>query len=147
MTLLFCNIGWMEHYNGQNKSDIITGGGSHVEKEGSGHEVCNFSIINKKLYGYVQPAGDQIRIERLGALIEDDEISDITVIWTASHPDGGTVIVGWYKNTTVYRYNTKFKSTPAIQSKTELMVIILLLHLILQNYFQLTKELLKSLEE
>jgi len=29
----------------------------------------------------------------------------VTIVWTATHPDtGGTLIVGWYKNATIFRY-------------------------------------------
>lgn len=116
MTYLFCNIGWMEHYKGQTSKDQITGGGSYVAEEGRGHEVCNFAPYRKNVYGYVQPAGKQIRIDRLGADPEDESISDITVIWTATQPDGGTVVVGWYINATVYRHYVNFDKVPTLHS-------------------------------
>ena len=39
MSYLFCNVGWMADYKGQNENDKIVGGGSYVEK----YEVCNFA--------------------------------------------------------------------------------------------------------
>ena len=45
-----------------------------------------------------------IRIERLGAGRSDDKIEGVTAVWCAQHPNGyGIVIVGWYRNATVYR--------------------------------------------
>lgn len=45
----------------------------------------------------------KIDIDRLGADSNDDFIQNVNVIWTAKHPDGGTCIIGWYVNATVYR--------------------------------------------
>lgn len=125
MAYLFCNIGWMECYRGRNDNDKIVGGGSYVEREGHGFEVCNFAPYENQIYGYVQPSsgrlGEKIKsgtdeyfsrstidIDRLGAANNDDFITNVNVIWTAKHPDGGTFIVGWYKNATVYREYQKF---------------------------------------
>lgn len=100
MKILFCNIGWMQKYNGI-KGDSIERGGSYNKNE-IGHEVCNFSAIRGNVYGYVQPTG-QIKIDKLGAEKEDEYISGVTVVWTAGPETGGTAVVGWYKNATVYR--------------------------------------------
>ena len=109
MTILFCNIGWMQKYSGI-KGDSIERGGSYNENE-TGHEVCNFSVVRGRVYGYVQPTG-QIKIEKLGASKEDEFIHGITVIWTAGPENGGTAVVGWYENATVYReYQTLPKRT------------------------------------
>ncbi len=117
MPFLFCNVGWMEHYKGQSAQDKIKGGGAYVTQEGRGHEVCNFTEDRNTFYGYVQPAGEQIKIERLGAGKLDEEISGVTVVWTANRPDGGTVVVGWYKDATVYRNFQSFIKTPALHKK------------------------------
>lgn len=115
MAILFCNIGWMERYQGLRHGDQIRGGGAFVEKEGRGHEVCNFSPYNDTLYGYVQTPGDQIDLDRLGASDEDDSVAGTTVIWTATRPGGGTTIVGWYKNAIVFRNYQRFEKTPGTQ--------------------------------
>lgn len=102
--ILFCNIGWMIEYQGVTEADKIVGGGSYVKIEKRGHEVCNFVSAHGHVYGYVQPRGGQIRIERIGAGIDDEEISGVDVVFTARRPGrGGTVIVGWYRNATVFR--------------------------------------------
>jgi len=115
MALLFCNVGWMERYQGLHAGDKIVGGGAYVRKEGRGLEVCNFSADGNTLYGYVQPRGQKIDIDRIGATSTDDSISGVTVVWTATRPTGGTAVVGWYKDATVFRNYQKFTEAPAIQ--------------------------------
>jgi len=117
VAILFCNIGWMELYQGLLAGDQIVGGGSYVKDEGRGNEVCNFSRDSGFLHGYVQPPGDQIDIDRIGASPDDDSISGVTVIWTATRPTGGTAVVGWYKNATVFRNYQKFSRAPAAHRK------------------------------
>lgn len=103
MTLLFCNIGWMDHYQGLGAGDIIRGGGAYVKEKGRGDEMCNFTVVGGVVHGYVQPPGQEIDIDRIGANPSDDSISGITVVWTATRPTGGTAVIGWYKNATIFR--------------------------------------------
>jgi hypothetical protein len=117
MTILFCNVGWMERYQGLRSGDRIRGGGTYVTKEGRGHEICNFSPDKETLYGYVQPPGEQININRMGANNDDVSIDGVTVVWTAGPPSGGTTIVGWYKDATVFRNYQRFKKVPTVQSQ------------------------------
>lgn len=100
MPLIFCNVGWMKNYKG-NDGDRIERGGEY-NQHSIGHEVCNFSDNDGFLYAYVQPTG-RIKIEKLGASKQANFISGVTVVWTAGHPSGGTVVIGWYKDATVYR--------------------------------------------
>lgn len=100
MVIIFCNIGWMNYYDGIH-GDSIQRGGSY-NKDAVGYEVCNFTYCNGKVYGYVQPTG-RISVDRLGATRSSDYIDGVTVVWTAGPDTGGTAIVGWYKNATVYR--------------------------------------------
>jgi len=110
--IIFFNTGWMTSYRGL-IGDRLQGGGKHVEKHGWGSEIFNFLPFRGKLYGYVQPKIDRkynnapsIAIEKLGASSEDDSADGITVVWTANDPvNGGTRIVGWYKNARVFRYH------------------------------------------
>ncbi|WP_081620922.1 DUF3883 domain-containing protein [Thioalkalivibrio sp. ALMg13-2] len=115
MAVLVCNVGWMEHYQGLSAGDTIAGGGSYVKEEGRGHEVCNFAPFKKRLYGYVQPPGEKIDIERIGAESHEDSVGGVTVIWTATRPTGGTAVIGWYKDATVYRNYQTFSAIPAVQ--------------------------------
>lgn len=112
MPLLFCNIGWMERYQGLGSGDRIKGGGTYVKEEGRGHEICNFSSYRNKVYGYVQPPAWHINVDRLGAPPESNSIGGVSVVWTATRPGGGTVIVGWYRNATVFRHYQEFRQAP-----------------------------------
>lgn len=114
MVILFCNIGWMRHYNGIDGDSIKRGG--EYNQHAIGHEVCNFSNNDGTFYGYVQPTG-QIKIERLGASKKDDFVSDVTVVWTAGPERGGTTVIGWYKNATVFRESRKILKPSKIQKK------------------------------
>lgn len=107
----------MEKYNGI-KDDSLQKGGSYNENA-IGHEVCNFSDVDNNVYGYVRSAG-QIKIERLGASKKDESISSITVFWTASPESGGTVVIGWYKNATVYREPQAFSKPTKLQKNNGL---------------------------
>lgn len=117
MPVLFCNVGWMKRYDGID-GDSIQRGGSY-NKNSIGHEVCNFSNVDGKVYGYVQPKG-QIKIERLGAGKSDEYISGVTVIWTAGPDSGGTAVVGWYRNATVFREPQKIDYPTALQKSNKL---------------------------
>lgn len=130
MKYLFCNIGWMESYQGNRKEDQISGGGSYVAEEGMGHEVCNFHSHRGKVYGYVQPARGQrsasagsIKLEYIvggGASQTDESIENVLVIWTATRPEGGAVVIGWYTDATVFREYQYFGSAPALHTKNGL---------------------------
>ena len=114
MPYLFCNVGWMARYQGLTQEDAIRGGGAYVEERAQGGEVCNFVASDGMLYGYVKPPGEQIRIEKLGASREAESVSGVTVVWTALHPEGGTVIVGWYRNARVFRRFQPFQRAPEL---------------------------------
>lgn len=117
MSVLFCNIAWMEEYRGQyNKKEKVVdqpiGGGEYVHLHGEAHESCNFLEGKDNLvYGHVETwrGGDngydtEIRIESLGAKKSDKYIDGIDVIWIAKHPSGGKRVVGWYRNARIYRH-------------------------------------------
>ncbi|MDP8568329.1 protein NO VEIN domain-containing protein [Methylophilus aquaticus] len=101
-----------------------------MKEEGMGHEVCNFHRHRGKVYGYVQPARGQgsasegsIKVERIvgsDASVDDYKVDGVLVIWTATRPEGGSVVVGWYKNATVYRDYQNFKTKSALHSKNGL---------------------------
>ncbi|MDX9990093.1 HNH endonuclease [Thiothrix unzii] len=117
MPILFCNVGWMARYDGID-GDSIQRGGSY-NNDSVGHEVCNFSNIDGNVYGYVQPTG-QIKIEKLGATKKDEQVTGVTVIWTAGPDSGGTAVVGWYKNATVFRGYQKIKRPTELQKSNGL---------------------------
>jgi hypothetical protein len=108
--IVFLNTGWMDFYKGI-LNDTITGGGKHVASEGWGHEMFNFKEFKGNVYGFVQPYIDKkygnpsiIKIEKIDISDDVDKLSKVTVVWTANDPiNGGTYIIGWYLNATVYR--------------------------------------------
>ena len=110
MSILFCNIGWSEKYDGD-PLDKPKGGGSHNET-GIGHEIYNFKPFKGECFGYVQIPS--IHIEKLtnNAKINKniEQIDNVLVVWVAKkHKEVGKYIVGWYKNATIYR---KYQSIP-----------------------------------
>lgn len=101
--ILFCNIGWMRSYKGLVNDEII-GGGKNVRLFGSGGEIFNFLSYKGYMYGYVQPHHSSIKLERIGNDVYNDKIKNVTIIWLSTRPNFGSVIIGWYKNATLYRY-------------------------------------------
>lgn len=122
--IVFFNIGWMDNYQGISGGDHIQGGGAFVHQNDVGVEMFNFREHQGKVYGFVETkvtdnrdgqaylpdgrlaTGRQRRticINKLGASNRDESINDVTVIWTAPNPSGGTYIVGWYRHATVFR--------------------------------------------
>jgi len=104
MRLLFANIGWMEHYKGNCDADMIVGGGDYDNKDK--HEAFNFQDFKGVCYGYVQTVrNSKISLSRIDNTVSNaiSKINNVLVVWVASRPDsGGTYIVGWYNNATVY---------------------------------------------
>lgn len=107
----------MNHYNGIDGDSIERGG--KYNQHSIGHEVCNFSNNAGTLYGYVRPTG-RIKIEKLGASKKDDSVSGVTVVWTAGPESGGTVVVGWYKDATVYRDAQTIAKPSKLQRKNDI---------------------------
>jgi hypothetical protein len=102
--LLVCRTSWMVHYRGVTDKDTPTGGGAWVKEHGEGGEAFNFKPARNEYFGYVQPTGTGINIEKLGAAAGDKELNGVTVAWVATDPkEGGTRIVGWYRHATVFR--------------------------------------------
>ncbi len=100
--LLFANIGWMTHYRGNCPNDQIVGGGSY--RDDDKHEAFNYLPIGGKCYGYVQPVRwGKINLSRIDKTCSGERLDNVLVVWIAKHPvGGGTYIVGWYKNASVY---------------------------------------------
>lgn len=102
--VLVCNVGWMDRYQGTGRGDKITGGGSHIDQTGYGEEIYNFASHRGKVYGGVFPVPhESINVNKLNGGTGGERADGVTVIWCARRPKvGGSYIVGWYKNATVY---------------------------------------------
>ena len=112
MGILFCNIGWMEFYRGQQTGDKIVGGGAYVNEHGHGFEVCNFVVHKGFVYGSVETPGKNINIRRICGR-DADSVNGVLIIWTAPREGHApAVVVGWYRDATVYRSYQKFDSVP-----------------------------------
>jgi hypothetical protein len=106
--LIFLNTAWMRDYNGL-RNDKMTGGGKHIDKEGWGGEMFNFREWNGKYYGYAETKGN-LKLKRIDPNNEKDYIDNVTIVWTAKRPSGGTYIIGWYKYARLYSSNQKAPS-------------------------------------
>lgn len=101
--VMFCNISYMKEYRGIMNGDTPKGAGSWVKKHGDAHEKWNFLNVDGNCYGFVQITGQELHIERLeGVGRKTEKAENVTIVWCS--PKGkDAVIVGWYKNATVFR--------------------------------------------
>ncbi|MDU4787612.1 MAG: hypothetical protein E6X82_03830 [Clostridium sp.] len=119
--ILFCNIAWMDKYQGINDDDKPVNGGSYVADTKDAHEACNFSPIyftddgeeSEYCLGFFETKStngnnkNQLHIEKIDNGINKniEAIDNVLVIWCAKSPSNDfTSVVEWYKNATVYRY-------------------------------------------
>lgn len=116
--VLFARIGYMEYYQGAMNGDFPIGGGS-FNKDNTGFEACNFLDVGGKVYGYYQPSmnSGKINLERINPKKTGlDKLENVLVIFFSTLPkalvqqnltneinSSSAVIVGWYKNATVFR--------------------------------------------
>lgn len=103
---LFVRIGWMQHYRGSMPGDDRPVGGGKYNRTETGHEVYNFFPVRSRLYGYYQPQmrKDETVLERIDNGSRGKDLLDgVTIVFIAKRPEGGQVIVGWYRNARVYR--------------------------------------------
>ncbi len=115
MKVIFARIGFMKFYQGPKPGDEKPIGGGSYNTGEIGHEAYNYTDINGLLYGYFQPHMKEpyeINIGRIQQGCSDKKIENVLVIWFATNPIAkGQVVVGWYKNATVFK---------SIQSPTKL---------------------------
>lgn len=109
--LLLLRTAWMDRYRGKQGGDTMVHGGSFVADNEYGHEMFNFLPFKGRCCGYVRPPGwaddlakgTTIDIQRLGGTPGAESVAGVLAVWVATHPDGGGLVVGWYKNATIYR--------------------------------------------
>ena len=110
----------MEFYRGRQGGDAIVGGGAYVNQRKKGGEVCNFEPLGGYVHGFVQSPGKTIDTKRIahrvGESIDDAEsIDNVLIVWVAPLKGRApTVVVGWYRNATVFRNLQIFDSVPPI---------------------------------
>ena len=100
--MIFINIAWKSRYAGL-KGDQIAPSFGYVKRHGFGHEMFNFAPSGGKMYGTAPfPPPGSVNVEKLGASKGDESVSGVLVVWVSR-----SVIVGWYKNATVYRHSQR----------------------------------------
>lgn len=109
-TLVF-RVGYMSSYNGV---DEIKNGGEHIEFNQEGGEMWNFREVNGYNYGFVMSpsfAGiDLSRIDNSRKWMVGEECDGVDIIFIAKRDGFGQVVVGWYKNATVF--HKSYRSHP-----------------------------------
>ena len=119
--VLFCNIAYMQYYDFSSIKEVPRHGGKYVAETGDAYEKHNFHLCDDgKVRGFVETKyvdgsasaqrPRQLRIENIdSAFKKENSINGVTVIFCA-HSDAykKTVIVGWYKDATVYRERPKY---------------------------------------
>ncbi len=104
--IIYFNIGWMERYAGVSDTDETKGAHGYLQEHRHGAEAFNFAPTPEgRVRGY-RPPGTRTRtdIAALGAPRGFDAIDGVLVVWLAREPASGrTLVVGWYRNATVYR--------------------------------------------
>jgi hypothetical protein len=119
MTLvLFARVGWMRLYKGPQVDDEKPIGGGKYNQTALGNEAFNFLPHDGELLGYFQPklAPSSIRkahpshiaLERIQKGFTGSELKNVLTIFVATDPAlGAQRIVGWFRNSTVYRLEQK----------------------------------------
>jgi len=108
MRIIFCNITWLKNYIGVSDDDKLGSmGGEYVGANNETHEEYNFQDYNGRCYGYVSNRGGSMHLERFEkATVNDDCVDNVLVIWVSKQSETGkNVIVGWYKDATLYKYS------------------------------------------
>jgi putative restriction endonuclease len=100
---VFVKTGWAKEYKDLD-SDPPTSYHGWLKKN-AGHEAFNFKPHDGRVFGYFPVASDSggPDLKRIDPSATADRIEGVTVVWTATDPDrGGTRVVGWYRNATVF---------------------------------------------
>lgn len=125
--LVVLRTGYMERYDGP---DTISGGGAYVDENGVGGEVFNFKPSRGKCYGYAMSrhfAGINLRfIDGAQNWSKGDELSGVDVVFIARRPGGGQVVVGWYRNATVFhqQYRVRRGTIPGMNDSARRFVCV-----------------------
>lgn len=135
MKVLFARVGFMKFYQGPKPGDEKPIGGGSYNTGKIGHEAYNFLNIDGFLHGYFQPhmqSPYEINLGRIEQGFNGDKIDNVLVILFATNPvDSGQVVIGWYKNATVFKAFQTPKELPQrenynynIKARTEDSVLL-----------------------
>jgi hypothetical protein len=116
--LLVFRLGYMKHYSGLAP---IQNGGSWPAEHGEAGEMWNFRIENNMCYGYVMSkdfVGIDLRF--INPSIQfGEKVDGIDIVFIAKAPSGGQIVIGWYKNATVYHKSYKERPRNKLAIKEE----------------------------
>lgn len=104
--IIYFNVGWMESYAGISPSDQTKGAHGYLKEHAHGAEAFNFQPTSTGTMQGYRPPGTRQRtgIDAIGALPGAPSVSGVLVVWLAKEPaTKRTMVVGWYRNATVYR--------------------------------------------
>lgn len=119
--VLFVRVGWSREYRGDDPEDYPVRGGSYNDKN-VGSEYANFLEWKGRVYGYFQTpirgdVGAPVRLDRVAPdAPSGDKLKGVLLIFVATHPKGGQVVVGWYRDATLLRINQRDLSHPEDRS-------------------------------
>lgn len=127
--ILLARIGWMKFYAGSQKGDERPIGGGEYNEENVGGEVVNFKNINGHVYASFVCGPNGLKLERINPDCKTDQLKNATLVFCARKPPGygqGQVVIGWYKNATLYRNFQKIGNRSWIAAKCETKNAVLL---------------------
>ena len=105
---LIIRIPWMKHYKGPSLADTPTKDASTLTPSSWGAYAYNWLPFQGVMLGcFDNDVNDrsEIEIEKLGAPKGADLVYGVCIYWVSySAQEGKTVLVGWHKDATVYRY-------------------------------------------
>lgn len=116
--IVFCNVAYMRYYDADISEPAPVSGGSFVRENGFGFERNNFHVHESDgratCRGFVETGhsgewssvadSHQLNVSRIDSKGEKDgKVEGVTVVFCASRPDSGCVVVGWYRNAVAYR--------------------------------------------
>lgn len=113
--VLLCNIAYMNYYQGITDYDKPFNGGNYVKKYKDAYEKHNFSVCKDNIVrGFVetsykdgcdsQKQPRKLLIQNIDQNYKNEKsIDNVLVIFCARNKEKKTVVVGWYKNATVFR--------------------------------------------
>lgn len=122
--ILFCNISYLPYYNTKLDNVVPQNGGAYVTKMKDAFEKHNFEECDDGQYrGFVETkyrcgyetgiavnAYNSLHIEKINSSARNKEfIDNVLVVFCAKPENGHNVIVGWYKNATVFRHRPFYK--------------------------------------
>lgn len=116
--IFFCNISYMDHYNGTVIGDPPRSGGEYPKSHKDCGEKWNFYLWDDGYYrGFVETGyregykegqkknnPKKINLSNFGKEYKDlGKIEHVTVVFCSMRKGIGSVIVGWYKDATIYK--------------------------------------------